>query len=92
MRRASPRAGHVCIELDEKGNATDYLLVAYTEKYFGRRCCAPPGHEVCPAPVQGRRGAVALNFGYEFTPDFSVPMSSFDASSGGSEIQGGARL
>jgi len=72
MRRHRQGLATVCIELDEKGNATDYCL-AYTESISARRCCAPPRHEVCPAPVKGVAVPSRFNFGYEFTPDFSVP-------------------
>jgi hypothetical protein len=70
----------VCVELDEKGNATDYLLVAWTEKYFGEALLrAAQDTKYAPLLFKGVAVPSRFNFGYEFTPDFSVPMSTFDA-------------
>ena len=70
----------VCVGLDEKGNATDYLLVAYTEKYFGEALLrTAQDTKYDPLLFKGVAVQSRFNFGYVFKPDFTVPMSSFDA-------------
>lgn len=70
----------VCVGLDEKGNATDFLLVAYTEKYFGEALLRAAQDTKYDALLfKGVAVRSRFNFGYVFKPDFSVPMSSFDA-------------
>jgi TonB family protein len=70
----------VCIELDEKGVATDYLLVAYTEKYFGEALMRA-ARNTKYAPLLFKNVAVPsrFNFGYEFRPEFTVALNSFEA-------------
>ena len=70
----------VCVDVDEKGNATDYLLVAYSEKYFGEALLrnakdtryAPLSFKGVPIPSR-------FDFSYEFRPEFSVGLNSFEA-------------
>lgn len=70
----------VCVELDDKGNATDYLLVAYTEKYFGEALLRnAKDTKYSPLLFKGVAVPSRFNFGYEFRPEFTVTMSSFDA-------------
>ncbi len=70
----------VCVELDEQGRATDWLIVAYTEKYFGEallRAAQDTKYE--PLFFKGVAVPSRFNFGYEFRPDFTVAMNSFEA-------------
>jgi len=70
----------VCVELDEKGNATDYLLVAYTEKYFGEALLRnAKDTRYSPLIFKGVAVPSRFNFGYEFRPQFTVAMNSFNA-------------
>ncbi len=70
----------VCVGLDETGNATDYLIVAYTEKYFGDALLRnAKDTKYSPLRFKGVVVPSRFNFGYEFRPEFSIPMSSFDA-------------
>jgi len=70
----------VCVELDEKGNATDYLLVAYTEKYFGDALLrTAKDTKYGPLLFKGVPIPSRFNFGYEFKPEFTVAISSFGA-------------
>ena len=70
----------VCVDVDEKGNATDYLLVAYTEKYFGDALLRNARDtKYAPLLFKGVPIPSRFNFGYEFRPEFSVGMNSFEA-------------
>ena len=70
----------VCVEVDEKGNAVDYLLVAYTEKYFGEALLrTAKDTRYAPLLFKGVPIPSRFNFGYEFRPEFSVGLNSFEA-------------
>ena len=70
----------VCVELDEKGNATDFLLVAYTEKYFGEALLRHAREaKYSPLLFQGVPVPSRFDFSYEFRPEFSIGLSSFEA-------------
>jgi Gram-negative bacterial TonB protein C-terminal len=81
----------VGIELDEKGNAVDYLLIAYTEKYFGDALMRNAKRTIySPLLYKGVAVPSRLNFGYQFRPQFNMTMTSFDAITHRQlEIQGG---
>jgi hypothetical protein len=70
----------VCIELDEKGQAIDYLLVSYTEKYFGDALMRnAKDTKYSPLLYKGVAVPSRFNFGYEFRPELTVAMNSFAA-------------
>jgi hypothetical protein len=70
----------VCVELDEKGNAVDYLLIAYTEKYFGDALMRNARDtRYSPRLFKGVAVPARFNFGYEFRAEFALALSSFDA-------------
>jgi TonB family protein len=70
----------VCVGLDEQGNATDFLLVAYTEKYFGEALLrAAQDTKYAPLLFKGVAVPSRFNLGYVFKPDLTVPLNSFDA-------------
>jgi TonB family protein len=70
----------VCVELDDKGNAIDYLLVAYTEKYFGDALLRNARDtKYSPLLFKGVAIPSRFNFGYEFRPEFTVAMNNFGA-------------
>lgn len=70
----------VCVELDDKGNPVDYLLVSYTEKYFGDALLRNAKRSSYSAlRYKGMAIPYRFNFGYEFRPEFTVAMNSFDA-------------
>jgi hypothetical protein len=70
----------VCIGLDEKGEATDYLLMAYTERYFGEALLAAvKATKFRPYLFKGVPIPSRYEYSYRFLPDFAVPLSGFDA-------------
>ena len=70
----------VCVALDEQGHATDYLLVAYTEKYFGDALLRNARDtQYSPLLFKGVPVPSRFNLGYEFHPEFTVAMNSFSA-------------
>ncbi len=70
----------VCIELDDKGNPVDYLLVSYTEKYFGDALLRNAKRTWYSAlQFKGVSIPYRFNFGYEFRPELTLAMNSFDA-------------
>ncbi len=70
----------VCVDVDEKGTATDYLLVAYTEKYFGDALMREARDtKYAPLLFKGVPIPSRFNFGYEFRPEFSVGLNTFEA-------------
>jgi len=70
----------VAVELDIKGRAVDYLLAAYTEKYFGDALLREAKDtKYSPLLFRGVAVPARFNFGYEFRQELTVPMSSFGA-------------
>lgn len=70
----------VCIELDEQGHATDYLLVAYTEQYFGEALLEEAKiTQYSPLMFRGVAVPTRFDLGYKFKPEFTVPLNGFDA-------------
>lgn len=70
----------VAVELDVKGRAGDYLLAAYTEKYFGDALLREAKDtKYSPLLYKGVAVPSRFNFGYEFRQELTVPMSSFGA-------------
>jgi outer membrane biosynthesis protein TonB len=70
----------VCVELDTKGKPIDFLLVSYTEKYFGDALLRnAKDTRYSPLLFKGVAVPSRFNFGYEFHPQFTVAMNSFDA-------------
>lgn len=70
----------VAVELDIKGRAVDYLLAAYTEKYFGDALLREAKDtKYSPLLFKGVAVPARFNFGYEFRQELTVPMSSFAA-------------
>ena len=70
----------VAVELDVKGHAVDYLLAAYTEKYFGDALLREAKDtKYSPLVYKGVAVPSRFNFGYEFRQELTVPMSSFTA-------------
>ena len=81
----------VCVELDEAGRAVDYLLIAYTEKYFGDALLrSARGMKYSPLLFRGKPVPSRFNFGYEFRPQFTVALNSFEAAQNRQwEVRGG---
>jgi outer membrane biosynthesis protein TonB len=70
----------VAVELDTKGHAVDYLLAAYTEKYFGDALLREAKDtKYSPLLFKGVAVPSRFNFGYEFRQELTVAMSSFTA-------------
>jgi outer membrane biosynthesis protein TonB len=70
----------VAVELDDNGHAVDYLLSAYTEKYFGDALLREAKDtKYSPLLFKGVAVPSRFNFGYEFRQEFTVAISSFTA-------------
>lgn len=84
----------VGVMLDDKGNPTDYLVIRYTEKYFGESLLRE-AHEqqFAPRKVKGVAVPGRFEFGYRFVPNFTIAMNSFNAiEQRALEIEGGPRF
>ena len=83
----------VGVMLDEKGNATDYLLISYTKKYFGDALMREAHLQLInPRKVKGVAVPGRFNFGHRFVPTIVIEMTSFNAiEERDSEIEGGPR-
>jgi hypothetical protein len=83
----------VGVMLDEKGNATDYLLIRYTKKYFGDALMREAHLQLFnPRRVKGVAVPGRFNFGHRFVPTIVIEMTSFNAiEERDSEIEGGPR-
>lgn len=84
----------VGVMLDEKGHATDFLLLRYTRKYFGDALLAQAHQQdYAPRRIKGVAVPGRFNFGYRFVPTFVLPMNSFNAIQQRTEqIEGGPRV
>ena len=70
----------MAVELDVNGHAVDYLLAAYTEKYFGDALLREAKDTMySPLLFKGVAVPARFNFGYEFRQELTVAMSSFTA-------------
>ncbi len=70
----------VAVELDVHGHVVDYLLAAYTEKYFGDALLREAKDtKYSPLVFKGVAVPSRFNFGYEFRQELTVPMSSMTA-------------
>jgi hypothetical protein len=83
----------VGVMLDEKGNATDYLLIRYTKKYFGDALMREAHLQLFnPRRVKGVAVPGRFIFGHRFIPTIVIEMNSFNAiEQRDIEIEGGPR-
>lgn len=70
----------VGVMLDEDGKPTDYLLIRYTQPYFGE-ALMNEAHEqqFSPRRVKGVAVPGRFDFGYRFVPTVVLQMNDFDA-------------
>ena len=84
----------VGVMLDVRGNPTDFLLLRYTQRYFGDALLREARRQAfTPNRVKGVAVPGRYYFGYIFKPGFVVAMSSFDAiTERTNEIAGGTKF
>lgn len=83
----------VGVMLDERGKATDYLLIRYTKKYFGDALMREAHLQLFnPRRIKGVAVPGRFNFGHRFVPTIVIQMTSFNAiEERATEIEGGPR-
>lgn len=70
----------VSVMLDANGTATDYLIVRYTQPYFGEALVqAAHRQKFTPRKVKGVAVPARFNFEYRFVPGTAVALSGFGA-------------
>jgi hypothetical protein len=81
----------VGVMLDSAGKPTDYLLIRYTDATFGDSLMHEAhGQLFAPRRVKGLAVPGRFEFGYHFSPNFTIWMNSFNAiEQRAKEIEGG---
>ena len=81
----------VGVMLDAEGKATDFLVLRYTQKYFGDALLREAREQTfAPRRVKGLAVPGRFDFGYRFIPTMVMQMTSFgDIAQRYAEIQGG---
>ena len=84
----------VGVSLDAKGNATDYLLIKYTKRYFGDALMREAHRqEFAPRTVKGVAVPGRFIFSYRFAPTIVLGMNNFEAMEERvMEVEGGPRF
>lgn len=83
----------VGVMLDADGRATDYLVLMYTQKYFGDALLREAhDQQYAPRRVKGVAVPGRFSFSYKFTPQYVLFMNAFKAiQERDTEIEGGPR-
>ena len=84
----------VGVMLDAEGNATDFLLLRYTQKYFGDSLLREAREQrYAPRRIRGVAVPGRFDFGYRFVPTMVMQMTSFgDIAQRYAQIEGGPKF